>query len=103
MLTNFKDAVLNRKMIRLTFYSKQDNSRLTRLCAPMDYAPSSRASDKTPRFHFWDFESDTKNHTLSLLQDQIIEMEFTNIEFNPSEFVTWKTNWTIVRDWGVYS
>ncbi len=103
MLTNFKNAILNKKKIRLTFYSKQDNLPLTRLCAPMDYAPSTRALDKTPRFHFWDFESDTKNHTLSLLSNQIIEMEFTDLDFNPSDFVNWKTNWTIARDWGIYS
>lgn len=103
MMTNFKNAILDKKMIRLTFYSKQDNSPLSRLCAPMDYAPSTRALDKTPRFHFGDFESDKKNHTLSLLPNQIIEMEFTDLDFNPSDFVNWKTNWAITRDWGIYS
>lgn len=99
----FINAIKTKKKIRLTFYSKQDSSPLTRLCAPMDYAPSSRAKDKTERFHFWDYESDTKNHTLSLLPNQIIGMESTELDFNPSDFVTWPTNWTIVRDWGTYS
>lgn len=103
MRENFINAIMNKKKIRLTFYSKQDNARLTRLCAPMDYAPSSRAIDKSNRFHLWDYESDTKNHTLSLLPNQIIEMEITDIDFNPSDFVTWKTNWTIPRNWGVFS
>lgn len=99
----FISHIHSRKKLKLTFYSKEDGHNLTRLCAPMDYASSSRAKDKTPRFHFWDFESDTKNHTLSLLDSQIISIEPTNISFNPSEFITWSTNWTIKRDWGVFS
>jgi len=69
----------------------------------MDFAPSSRAKNKADRFHFWDYESDTKNHTLSLLPEQIMNMEFTDIDFNPSEFVEWTPNWTIERDWGEFS
>lgn len=69
----------------------------------MDYAPSTRAVDKTPRFHFWDYESDVKRHTLSLLPNQIVKMEFLTTHFEPSEFVTWATNWTVARDWGKFS
>ncbi|KJL44933.1 hypothetical protein RS81_00401 [Microbacterium terrae] len=71
----------------------------------MDFAPSTRAHDKTPRYHFWDFESDGPySHTLSLLAGQIIEVEVLETTFDPETFVTWKTSWTISRSsWGQHN
>jgi len=103
MTKQFISAIHSLIKVKVTFYSKEDSQLLTRTCAPMDYAPSSRAKDKSDRFHFWDFESDTKNHTLSLLPNQVKSIELLNETFNPSDFVTWTPNWTIKRDWGVFS
>ncbi|WP_305404625.1 hypothetical protein [Photobacterium leiognathi] len=99
----FIDSIHAKTKINLTFYSKEDGCKLTRICAPMDFGPSRRAHNKNDRFHLWDYESDKKNHVLSLLPDQIVIMEFLNDEFCPSEFITWQTNWFIPRDWGIYS
>lgn len=54
--------------VELTFYSKKDDAYITRICAPLDYAPSTIFKDKTPRFHFWDLE---KDHNLSVLSENI--------------------------------
>ncbi|MEZ8741081.1 hypothetical protein AB6E21_13685 [Photobacterium swingsii] len=99
----FIDSIHNKNKIIVTFFSKEDGRNLIRLCAPMDYGPSRRAHDKSDRFHFWDYESDKKNHVLSLPQEQIIKMEFLDDEFCPSEFVTWNPNWFVHRNWGAYS
>ena len=99
----FIDSIHAKTKINLTFFSKEDGRQLTRLCAPMDFGPSRRAHNKDDRFHLWDYESDQKNHVLSLLPGQVVTMEFLNDEFCPSEFVTWQTNWFVTRDWGVYS
>ena len=99
----FVQAIHNKTKIRLTFFSKEDRSNLTRLCAPMDYGPSRRAHNKDDRFHLWDYESDKKNHSLSLRPEQIVNMEFTNESFEPSDFVVWETNWIVARDWGKFS
>lgn len=70
----------------------------------MDYGPSRRAIvDKSNRFHLWDYESDTNNHTLSLLPSQIESIEILGDLFDPSDFITWVPNWIIARDWGAYS
>jgi len=105
MTNKFIQAIKDKTKIRLTFYSKQDDMNVTRLCAPMDYGPSRKAKNKDDRFHLWDYESQSQTpfHTLSLLPEQIINMEFTELPFNPSEFINWPTNWFIKRDWGVYS
>lgn len=100
---DFISSIHSKTKVNLTFFSKEDGHNLTRLCAPMDFGPSRRAHNKSDRYHLWDYESDKANHTLSLLPDQVVNMEFTDEEFSPSEFVTWQTNWIIARDWGVYS
>jgi len=100
---DFITAIQNKTKICLTFRSKEDGHNLVRLCAPMDYGPSRRAHNKNDRFHLWDYESDQKNHALSLLPNQIVNMEFISETFDPSEFVTWETNWFVFRDWGRYS
>lgn len=102
----FLQAILERRKVRLTFFSKEDGTTLLRTCAPMDFGPSRRAKRKDDRFHFWDYESDTRNHTLSLLPHQVVNIESLSDQFDPAEFVTWSTvasPWFFARDWGLYS
>ncbi|MEX3012159.1 hypothetical protein AB3538_00690 [Acinetobacter baumannii] len=54
----------------------------------MDFGPSRRAHNKDDRFHLWDYESDSRVHTLSLLPNQISNIEVIDEEFCPSEFIT---------------
>lgn len=103
MKNDFIAALHAKKKVLLTFYSKEDNCNLIRTCAPMDYGPSSRAHDKSDRFHFWDYDSDKQRHTLSLLPEQVVSIQVLNEIFNPAEFVTWTTSWHVRRDWGQYS
>lgn len=106
MLERFLQAIRNRRKIELRFHSDEDGHPLTRKCAPMDYGPSRRAKDKTPRFHSWDYESDRQQHTLSLLRGKIISMYLLDEEFDPAEFITWSvvaSPWFVSRDWGQYS
>lgn len=103
MKNEFIAAIHSKNKVRLTFHSKEDNGALVRTCAPMDYGPSSRAHDKSDRFHFWDYDSDKQRHTLSLLPEQVISIQVLGETFNPGEFVTWPTAWHVQRDWGQYS
>ncbi len=99
----FIEAIHSKRKLKVTFYSKQDNQLLTRTCAPMDFGPSTRAHDKSNRFHFWDYDSDSKQHVLSLLPDQVESIELLDDPFDPKEFVTWSPKWIVARDWGAYS
>lgn len=102
----FLEAISSLQEVRLTWRSKDDGGTLqTRKCAPMDYGPGRRAHDQTPRYHFWDFESDSgRNHVLSLLPSQIVSVEIVESTFDPSSFVTWdltKSPWFVPRTtWG---
>lgn len=100
----FFDAIHRQKKIKLTFFSQEDNSQQVRICAPMDFGPSNRAKTKDDRYHSWDYDSENGPHTLSLPLAQVIMIEvLEDHSFNPSEFVTWKPNWIIARDWGKHS
>jgi hypothetical protein len=106
MHNEFIEAIHSQHKLRLTFYSKEDNQQLVRTCAPMDYGPSRRTHDRNDRYHFWDYDSDTRSHTLSLLPEQIIKIERLSVTFEPVEFITWNTKnspWFIQRDWGKFS
>lgn len=102
-------AIFDLREVRVSWRSQEDGGAvLTRRCAPMDYGPSRRAHDQTPRYHFWDFESDSgTNHTLSLLASQITRVEVLDSRFSPSSFVTWDTSrsrWFTTRSsWGAYN
>jgi len=99
----FLASIQSRTRVILTFFSKEDRTQLVRTCAPMDFAPGSRTRDPQSRFHFWDYDSDEKRHTLSLLPEQVVSITGTEQPFDPAEFVTWSPNWTVPRDWGRFS
>lgn len=103
MYEEFIDAIHNKKKIRVTFYSKKDETYVTRLCAPMDFGPHARFPDKGDRYHIWDYEGSSGPHQAPLDPEQIQSIDVLDEEFDPSEFVTWETNWFIPRDWGPYS
>lgn len=84
----FIQAIHDRNQIQLSFFSKDDGSVIVRRCAPMDFGPSSRAADKSDRYHCWDYDSDKIQHVLSLLPNQIKDMTVIDKKFEPSEFVT---------------
>lgn len=99
----FIKAIHDKQIIEVSFYSKEDGQVLTRVCAPFDYGPRSRARDKSPCFHMWNYTSDTKPHTLSIQPEQIVNIQITNETFNPTEIVKWQPKWFIERDWGAVS
>ncbi len=103
--SQFIQSIHVKNKVRVTFFSKEDQSLETRLCAPMDYGPTQRkgAKDLRDKFHLWDYESLDGPHTLSLEADQIKSIETTALSFNPQEFVSWTPKWLIKRNWGMYS
>jgi hypothetical protein len=101
----FIDAIIQKKRVRVFFFHEEDGVRTSRLCAPMDYGPSRRASDRSDRYHFWDYETENA-HVMSRLPEAIETIEESGEDFDPSEFVTWdltKSPWFVTRNWGPFS
>ncbi len=99
----FLKAINEKKIVIITFNSKE-KWIITRKCIPFDYWPWRRNSKvNSDRYHFYDLDSPEWQHNLSILPEQIINIEITNERFDPADYVKWKTNWFIKRDRGIYS
>ncbi len=102
-------AIQDLREVRVTWPSQDDGGTIqSRRCAPMDFALSRRFRDQVPRYHFWDFESDSgSSHNLSLLAAQITSVEVLASIFNPESFVAWDTQkypWQVARtSWGPFN
>jgi len=106
LLEEFVSAIHAKRQVQLAFFSKEDGTVISRRCAPMDYGPSRRAKLKQDRYHVWDYESDEKNHVLSLDPDKIVSLQVLDATFDPAEFVSWDTSrsaWFVPRQWGEFS
>ena len=103
--SQFIQSIHDKKKVQVTFFSKEDQSLETRLCAPMDYGPTQRknAKDLRDKFHLWDYESPDGPHTLSLAAEQIKSIGTTDLSFDPGEFVSWIPKWLVKRNWGIHS
>jgi hypothetical protein len=98
----FLQAINQRRNVHVTVNTDQKGI-IQRLCIPFDYGPSRKYKDGLDRYHFYDLDSPDGIHNLSILPEQLIEIKLTEVSFDPANYVTWKPNWIVKRDWGVYS
>lgn len=91
---------INEKKIVKVKVNTDNKGIIVRNCVPFDYA-----SGKLPgiRYHFYDLDSPDGSHNLSILPIQLLDIELTKNTFDPKDYVKWKPNWTIPRDWGEFS
>jgi len=82
----FIAASQEQKKVWLRFYSTADRGVLDRVCAPMNYGPSTESKDGLNRYWLWDYESKTGAHALGLLPQQIVELKVLGAEFDPAQF-----------------
>lgn len=102
MYQDFVKAIHNKNIVEIRFNSKEKGVILRR-CIPFDFGPLKRCKDGLDRYHFCDLDSPSGRHTLSLLPNQILQINITNEIFEPGDYITWKANWFISRDWGRFS
>lgn len=81
----FLTAIQEKKKVWIKFYSKADSGVLERTCAPMDYGPG-EIKDGLNRYWLWDYASDTCNHTLGLVPQQIVDLTVLGEGFDSGQF-----------------
>lgn len=82
----FLAAIEDRKKVCVRFYSKPDSGVLDRVCAPIDYGPGENL-DGLNRYWLWDYASETSDHKLGLVPQQIVDMRILGEVFDPAQFV----------------
>jgi len=103
MLDKFLKGIQEKKLLSVAFIAKDDGVLRVRKCVPFDYGISRKYKDGEDRFHFYDLDSPDGKHNLSLLPEQIQNVNLLNENFDPADYVKWTPNWIVDRDWGVYS
>lgn len=100
MYQKFVQAINQRKLVLLRFDSNEKGI-VSRTCVPFDFGPSRRYRDGLNRYHFYDLDSPSNSHNLSILPTQIISIEILDKCFAPEDYVTWSPiKWFLKRDWG---
>ena len=98
----FIDAIRNKNLVKVSI-NTDEKGLINRTCVPFDFAVSKKYKDGLERFHFYDVDSPDGSHNLSVLPEKLYSLDVLNQEFDPGDYVTWTPNWTISRDWGIYS
>ncbi len=80
-----------------------EKGMIERTCVPFDHGPSKKYKDGLSRFHFYTLDSPEGPHNLSILEDQLTTIEILETSFEPGDYVKWTPQWTITRDWGLFS
>lgn len=99
----FLQAIHEKSIVIIKFNSKEKGI-IERRCVPFDYGPGTRDKNKVDKYHFYDLNSPSGRHNLSILPDQLLSLELSGEKFEPGEYVTWTpTNWMVKRNWGIFS
>ncbi len=98
----FIKAIHEKKRVRVKVNS-EEKGIIVRECIPFDFGPSRRYKDGNNRYHFWDLDSPDGSHNLSILPNQLIEIEILDESFIPKDYITWPApyDWFVKRDWGM--
>lgn len=99
---NFIDAIICTQLVQVSINSKEKGF-IKRICVPFDFGPSRKFKDGIERYHFLDLDSPDGPHNLSILPDQLIDLEVLDNKFDPADYIHWTPNWYVARDWGKYS
>ena len=98
----FVFAIHGKRSIKIKCDTKE-KGLIERLCIPFDFGPSRRYKDGLNRFHFYDLDSPDGKHNLSILEEQLTNIELLDDIFDPADYVNWTPNWILKRDWGTFS
>jgi hypothetical protein len=95
----FIEAINEQKKVCLRFYSKADSGVIDLVCAPLDYGQGAGIQDGVNRYWLWDYTSNNGSHTLSLLPEQVLDLQVLGAEFDPADFGVPPPAWSIPRAW----
>jgi len=98
----FLDAINEKKKVKIKVNSFEKGV-IVRECVPFDYGASRKYKDGKERYHLYDLDSPEGEHNLSILPEQLIEIDILDKNFDPKDYVKWTPNWIFKRDWGEFS
>jgi hypothetical protein len=98
----FLNAIAERNLIRIEFYSKPDMGVIDRECAPLDYGPEAGVEGGQNRYWIWDYADSTGANPLGLVPEQIVSVQVMGKSFVPHELRLGPRKWFIPREWRIF-
>jgi hypothetical protein len=96
----FIDAIREKNLIRIVFYSLPDAGTVDRECMPLDYGPQQPgAIDALSRYWIWDPANTAGANPLGLLPGQIVTVQVLGRSFAPKQLPLGTQIWNVARDW----
>ncbi|SDH44347.1 hypothetical protein SAMN04488136_11647 [Vibrio xiamenensis] len=93
-----------RQKLIVTYFPNNEPKSVTCKCAPLDFGPKWGDHFVTENvFYLWNYDSLDDAHQLYLYPKQVMYIDACYEVFCLRELVTWKPNWILPRDWGIYS
>jgi hypothetical protein len=98
----FLEAIRDRKLVRIVYYSRPDAGTVDRECAPLDYGQDLGSSDGLNRYWVWDAAAAMGTNPLGLVPDQIVHVHILGKDFDPGLLQLGTRSWHVLRDWGTH-
>ena len=99
----FIDAIRDKKLVRIVFYSLPDAGKVDRECVPLDYGPEPGAIDALNHYWIWDEANTAGKNPLGLLPAQIVELRVLGKDFDPGKYPLSTRPWSVPRNWNEQS
>jgi hypothetical protein len=96
----FIDAIREKNLVRIVFYSIADAGKVDRECVPLDYGPEPNVKDSVNRYWVWDQSGSTATNPLGLVPGQIVELRVLGLNFSPEKIPLGDRAWSVPRNWG---
>ena len=97
--TQFIEAIHERKLIQIEFYSLADAGTVNRVCVPLDYGPEPGGSEALNRYWIWDDAATAGSNPLGLGPDQIVAVQVLGKTFDPEKYHVVTRPWSVLREW----
>ena len=97
----FIDAIREKSLTRIVFYSHPDAGKVDHECAPLDFGPGQEEQGAEDRYWVWDNNDTVGTNPVGLRSDQIISMQVIGRNFSPENLPLGPRTWSVIRDWPV--
>jgi hypothetical protein len=95
-------SIHKKQLVKVKFNSKEKGI-IERTCVPFDIGISRKYRSSDEWFHYYDLNSPSGEHNLPILPENLIEINILETGFDPKDYVYWKPNWFVSRNWGEFS
>ncbi len=96
----FLDAIRERKLIRIVYYSQTDAGTVDRECIPLNYGQELGSGDGVNRYWILDAAGTAGAKPLGLLSDRIVHVHVLGKTFDPETMPLDDHAWHVLSDRG---